>query len=495
MKSKLNIAMIASECVPYAKTGGLADVVGALPLALAALGHQVIVVMPRYGQIDRHKHASEPFFQQMGVWMGDRQEWCAVQRGWLGPGVPVFLVDFDKYFGRDGLYHDAAYNDYRDNPRRFAFLVRAGLQVCVDTGFRPDVVHAHDWQTALAAAYLKVWHWDDPLLGGAASVLTIHNVGYQGVYGAEHTDYIGLGRHNFTSDKLEDHGQVNFLKGGIVYSDLVNTVSPGYAREIRTPEGGRGVAPYLNNQGEFFLGILNGVDYSQWNPENDPLIPANYSRTDLAGKRTCKQELQQRLALEVDETIPLVGVVSRFADQKGLHLLAQVIEGLVGQMQVQFALLGSGDPGLESYFGSLPALHPGRIGVHIGYHNELAHWIEAGADFFLMPSLYEPCGLNQIYSLRYGTLPIVRATGGLDDTVEQYDEATGAGTGFKFWQPTPGAVFDTVGWAVSTFYDRKGHLLMMIQRAMEQRFSWQASAEEYVQAYRKAIRRKQGATA
>ena len=485
----MKIMMVASECVPFAKTGGLADVVGSVPRALQTLGHEVIVVMPKYASIDVDQYAITPFFQQMCVWMGNTEEWCAVQST-TKDGVPIYFIESQKYFDRPGLYYDADFNDYGDNPRRFAFLTRAALQFCRDTGFDADIVHAHDWHTALAPGYLKIWHWDDAVLGKAASVLTIHNIGYQGVYGAEHYDYIGLQWGNFTSDKFEAHGKINFLKGGIQYADLVTTVSPTYADETRTPRYAHGMAPYLNDRGDDYVGILNGVDYAQWNPATDALIPAQYTPDDLGGKAVCKRELQKRFLLDVDPAIPVVGVVSRFADQKGLDVLAGAIEDIVDAMRVQFVVLGSGDKTLESYYGGLPARYPGRIGCHIGYSNELAHWIEAGADFFVMPSRYEPCGLNQIYSLKYGTLPIVRATGGLADTVEQYDEVTGRGTGFKFWELSAHAIYYAVGWAVSTFYDRKSHIASMIQQAMAQDYSWEKSAHAYLAAYARAIANK-----
>lgn len=485
MKSKLNIVMITSECVPFAKSGGLADVVGALPQALRALGHDVIVIMPKYAKIDAAKHGLRPFLAPMGVWMGDTEEWCAVDIA-DNDGVPVYFIESQQYFDRPGLYHDAEFNDYGDNPRRFAFFTRAALQLCRDMGFKPDIVHAHDWQAALAAAYLDVWHWNDPLLGNATSMLTIHNIGYQGKYGKEHYDYIGLQESNFTAEKLEDHGDINFLKGGIHYADMVNTVSPTYANETRTPEYAYGLAPYLNNKGDHYVGILNGIDYAQWNPAIDQLIPAPYTPDDLSGKAVCKRELQRRFMLDLNPDVPLIGLVSRLVNQKGLDVLAQTIERIVTDMHVQFAILGSGDKRLERFYGGLPARYPGRIGSHIGYSNELAHWIEAGGDFFIMPSVYEPCGLNQLYSLKYGTLPIVRATGGLADTVQQYDEATGAGTGFKFDAQSAHAIYYATGWAVSTYYDRPHHLQQMIQTAMAQDYSWEQSALKYVAAYHKA---------
>ena len=495
MKRQLRIAMIASECVPFAKTGGLADVVGALPKALKALGHDVLVVMPKYRSIDAAKYGLHPFFGQMCVWMGNTEEWCAVQVARSSGAdtdadVPVYFIESDKYFDRQGLYHDAELHDYGDNARRFAFLTRAALQLCRDMGFDADIVHAHDWQTALAPAYLKIWHWNDPMLGDAASVLTIHNIGYQGIFSPEHYDYVGLQWGNFTPDKLEDHGHINYLKGGIAYADLVNTVSPTYADETRTPEYAQGMAPYLTDRGDDYVGILNGVDYSRWSPETDPLIPERFSRRDMHGKGICKEALQKRLELDVDPALPIVGVVSRFAEQKGLDVLAQCIEAIVTDMKVQFVILGSGAKKLEAFFDGLPARYPGRIGAHIGYNEQLAHWIEAGADFFIMPSRYEPCGLNQIYSLRYGTLPIVRNTGGLADTVEQYGERLGTGTGFKFQRLDAKAVYYVVGWAVSTWYDRKHHIGKMRRKGMAMDFSWEESAKAYLRAYEQAIENK-----
>jgi starch synthase len=490
MKDKLNILMISPECVPFAKTGGLADVVGALPTALKKLGHNVRVVMPKYSFIDAQKHKIQPFMDSMGVWMGNTEEWCAVHKSEIEGDVPVYFIEFELYFNREGLYHDNEFNDYQDNPRRFAFLTRAALQLCKDTQFKPDIVHANDWQTGLASAYLKVWHWDDSILGDAASLLTIHNIAYQGVYPKSHYDYIGLQESNFTSHKLESHGHINFLKGGIYFSDMVNTVSPSYANETRTPDGGYGLAPYLNNKGDNYIGILNGVDYNQWSPETDKYIPAHYSASNLEGKKQCKKELQRRFNLDIVDDIPVIGIVSRFVSQKGLHIVADTIENIVNSMRVQFAVLGSGDKYLERFYRELHSKYSGKIGTYIGYSNELAHIIEAGSDFFLMPSLYEPCGLNQIYSLRYGTLPIVRRTGGLEDTVEQYNEYTGEGTGFKFWDANAHSIYYTIGWAVSTYYDRKHHMSKLIQNAMSKHFSWEDSAKKYVKAYQKAIKNK-----
>jgi starch synthase len=492
MTAPLKIAFLASEAVPFVKSGGLADVAGALPKALAARGHDVIVIVPDYAGIDRERWRLVPFINPLGVWMGDTEEWCGTSTT-THAGVRFFFIRCDKYFDRHGLYHDAEFEDYRDNARRFAFFSRAALQLCRDMGFVPDIVHAHDWQTALAAAYLKVWHWDDPVLGAAASVLTIHNIAHQGKYDRSDYDYLGLQWGNFTTDKFEDFGGINLLKGGIAFADLVTTVSPSYAEETRGEIGGNGLGPWLTAKGEDYWGILNGADYEHWDPAIDPLIAARYGPGDLAGKAVCKRDLQRRMMLDEAADMPLVGVIGRFVGQKGFELLARSIEWMVGGMRLQFAILGGGEKSLEWTFGPMPGRYPGRIGSFIGYNEELAHRIEAGADFFLMPSLFEPCGLNQLYSLKYGTLPIVRATGGLNDTVVQYDEATGDGTGFKFLEPMPQAVHDTVGWAVSTYYDRPQHMQRMISAAMQQDFSWDRSAAVYEQAYARAIANKRRA--
>ncbi len=483
----MKIAMISSECVPYAKSGGLADVVGALPKALTKIGHESIVIMPKYSSINSEKYGLKLFMQSLGVWMGDTLEWCSVYEA-CHDGVCVYFIEFNSYFGREGLYHDAHYKDYDDNPKRFGFLARAALQLLIDMNFKADIIHAHDWQAALAAAYLKIWHWDNPVIGQAASVLTIHNIAYQGKCSTNTYNYLGLQWGNFTPHKFEDNGAVNFLKGGIFYADIVNTVSPTYAIETKTTEESCGLAPYLNDKESNYLGIINGVDYDHWNPEVDKLIPAKFSVKNMEGKSLCKKELQEKFHLNIDDSIPVFGVVSRFASQKGLDVLAQTIESIVNNMSCQFVLLGSGDKNLESYFGSLPARYPGKIGSYIGYSEELSHLIEAGSDFFVMPSKYEPCGLNQIYSLKYGTLPIVRATGGLEDTVIQYNESDGSGTGFKFGDLSSKSIYYTVGWAVSTWYDRKNHYLKMQKTAMEKHFSWEDSARIYEKAYHQAIK-------
>ncbi|MFO7621552.1 MAG: glycogen synthase GlgA [Bacteroidales bacterium] len=490
MACPLKILLVSSECVPYAKTGGLGDVTGALPGFLNKKGHDVRVVIPFYSFIDRKKFNINVSVENVSVQMGTENIICGVSKTINSEGVPVYFIDYEPYFKRENIYHDNDFNDYHDNPLRFSFLSAAALQLCRVLNFKPDIVHANDWHTAILPALLKRLCRDDPLFGDTASVLTIHNIAYQGRYARYYFDYTGLGEEDFTPDKFECFGAVNFLKGGIQFADMVNTVSKGYASETRTIQGGYGLDPFLNEKGEDYVGILNGVDYSQWDPAIDKLIPANYTHDDLTGKGICKNVLQKQLGLEQASETPVIGIVSRLVEQKGFYVLSECIEDIVNKMDVQFAILGAGDNQLEKFYGNLPGRYPGKVGSYIGYNNELAHLIEAGSDLFLMPSLFEPCGLNQIYSLRYGTLPVVRATGGLNDTVENYNQDTGDGTGFKFREPDCKAIYDAVHLALDTCHNRKHHFKRLIKKAMEQNFSWENSAGEYVKLYRKALAKK-----
>ena len=486
MTDPFKILMVASECFPFAKSGGLGDVVGILPQFLKKRGNNVSVVIPLYSFIDRLKFNINPVIEKMDVWIGNEWVTFGVHRTFLPEEIPVYFIDYEPFFGRPNMYHDDHFNDYGDNPKRFIFLSKAALQLCHEIDFVPDIVHANDWHTAVLPALLKRVYRDDPLFSETASILTIHNIAYQGRYHRDFFAYSGLDNADFTPDKFECHYALNLLKGGIHFADVVNTVSKGYARETLSSPGGNGLEDFLNKKGDDYAGILNGVDYSQWDPKKDKLIPANYSKKDLTGKSICKNVLQKQLGLETNEDIPVIGIVGRLVEQKGFYILSECIEGILNNMDVQFAILGAGDNQLENFFGSLPRRYSGKIGTYIGYNNELAHLIEAGSDFFLMPSIYEPCGLNQIYSLKYGTLPIVRATGGLNDTIENYDQKTGKGTGFKFLEPSSKAIYNTVEWVMDTYYNRKPHLIKLIRRAMEQNFPWEDSADEYLRLYNKA---------
>ena len=483
----LNILFITPEIAPFVKAGGLGDVAGPLCAALMARGHQVRVVIPRYRTLCVPVDSQEKVLAEMGVWMGDVQEWCSVWRTSTAEKVPLFLIEHKLFFDREGIYHDNALGDYGDNPRRFGFLTQAALQLCRDTAFKPDIVHCNDWPTALAPAYLKLWYDKDPVLCDAASVLTIHNAAYQGIYPSHHISYLGTGWENFTPEKFETFRQLNMLKGGIHYADAVTAVSPSYCRESRAPHGGYGLAPYLNDKGNRFSGILNGADYTVWSPECDTLIPHRFSAADRCGKAVSKRVLQEKFGLSPDDRVPVIGMVTRLNDQKGMGLITRMVDRILKDMEVQLVIVGSGEGYYEHFYYDLPDRFPGKAGSFIGFNNTLAHLVLAGSDLFLMPSLHEPCGLTQLYALRYGTLPIVRATGGLDDTVVNYDEKTGAGTGFKFSDPDPAGLYYTVGWAVSTWYDRKSHFNALIETAMKQRFEWSNSAAEYEQVYRRAI--------
>ena len=477
----MKIAFLSAECAPFAKTGGLGDVVGALPRALRDLGHDARVWLPLYSSINREKFGLK-FRGSSCVHMGAGEEnWVGIwETEW--DGVPISLIEFERFFGRGGIYGDP--NEFVDNAYRFALLPRAAFQDCRDSSWIPDIAHLHDWSSALGAAFLV----DEPDFTKTASVLTIHNIGYQGIFGTAALNYIGLNAE--ISQAFVDEDGINLLKAGVRFADELTTVSPKHARELLETEGAMGLVDEMNARRDDLTGILNGVDYGLWNPETDALLPANYSANDLGGKMVCKAVLQERFELDFDPRAPVLGIVSRFAAQKGFDLLRETLPRVLDSMRVQLVVLGTGDAQTEAFFRDLQRRFPGRVGAHIGFSEELSHLIEAGSDFFLMPSLYEPCGLNQSYSMRYGTLPIVRATGGLDDTVENYDESSGAGTGFKFYDANASALYFCVGWAVSTWYDRFSHIEQMRRAAMAQQFSWRDSAREYVAVYERALAKR-----
>ena len=478
----LKIVMVASEMSPFAKTGGLADVVGALPQAIADRGNEVCVVMPKYADI---RVPMELYHSPMGVWMGGVEEWCSVYRTWVGK-IPVYFIEQNNYFGRHGIYNDSNMRDYEDNPRRYAFLCRAAMQICIDKDYSPHIFHVHDWQTALLPAYLATWDWRGTVLENTSSILTLHNMAYQGIYPKQNLPYMGIGWEHFTADKFESYDAINMLKGGIHFAPVVNTVSPTYANEITSGQG-YGLDNLLRAKGGRFGGILNGVDYNVWSPEADRYIPFNFSKENMDGKWACKTAIQDTFGLERTSAEPLFGIVGRFASQKGYNILAETIEPLMHNSNIQIVILGSGDKELEGFYNHMAHKYPNQFGCHIGFSESLAHLIEAGSDFFVMPSLFEPCGLNQIYSLKYGTLPIVRATGGLNDTVANYNPHTGEGTGFKFHDFTAEALYGTIVWAVNTYHGRPDHMQQLRWNAMNAWFGWDVSAEQYENAYHLAL--------
>jgi starch synthase len=466
----MKILMVASEAAPFAKTGGLADVVGALPAALKALGHEVAVLLPRYASVDLKN--SRRVYDSLPVWLPPHRYDTTLYL--IERETPFYFLDCPPLYGRAGLYGEDGV-DYPDNHIRFAVLAQAALGFCRRV-WRPDILHAHDWQAGLLPAYLRSVYTNDPTFLGIHTLFTIHNLGYHGLFPAETLADIGLaGTEEFRPSGLEFFGKVCYLKGGLNYAEALNTVSPTYAREIQTPEYGFGLDGVLRARSSVLSGILNGVDYSEWNPETDPMIAAHYSSADLTGKRICKQDLLHAFGLPAEAMdAPLIGIVSRFTSQKGADLVAEVADGLVAEGYYMVAL-GAGEPHYEGLFQAIAARHPSRIGVRLGYDNGLAHKIEAGADLFLMPSRYEPCGLNQIYSLRYGTVPVVRATGGLDDTIEP-------GTGFKFWEYSGSALGEALRVAHQAFADAEGWRAMMVA-GMAKDFSWRVSAAEYSRLY------------
>jgi starch synthase len=475
----VRILFVASEGLPFSKTGGLADVVEALPKALVAQGHEVAVVLPRY----RGTKATAVVMPSLTIPLGARLRFPAIADGTLLHGVRYFFVDDPAYFDRDGIYGGSG-GDYPDNAERFSEFCRAAIEIAKHV-WPPDVIHCHDWQTALLPLLLRTSYGDDPVVKDIPVVFTIHNMGYHGQFGWNALGAAGIPEILFHREALEFYGNVNFLKAGLIYSDYLTTVSRKYAEEIRTPEYGYGLDGVARSRGDRLVGILNGVDYSAWSPEKDKLIAVKYSAKDLSGKQVCKQELLQIFELPQDHAArPVIGIVSRFADQKGFDLIAEKAYELMREDLV-LVVLGTGEQRYEDLFRALAGAFPGRVGVKIAYDNTIAHKIEAGADMFLMPSRYEPCGLNQIYSLKYGTVPIVRATGGLDDTIETFDLEHGTGTGFKFNDYNGGAMMWAIKQALHHYSDER--IWKRIQlNGMAKDFSWKASAAEYAKLYQAA---------
>lgn len=464
--------MVTSEATPFAKSGGLADVAGALPAALLRQGDEVAVLMPRYRSIPWADTASA--FDNMIVYAG-ATPYRIDLRTLVHRGVRYFFVEAPYFYDRDGLYNYRQ-TDYLDNHKRFAALALAALGAA-QTVFPCDILHCHDWQAALTPVYKLDQQHSNPLLAGTKTILTIHNLGYQGRFHISQFPDLGLNWGWFTPDKLEYYGDVNFLKGGIATADWLTTVSPTYAREIQTPEGGFGLDGALHARAAALTGILNGADYEEWDPATDPFLPAHYSREDLSGKRACKKALLEEFGLPTDDLDrPLIGIISRFAPQKGFDLIAGIAH-FFDETDALLVVLGSGEWRYQRLFEDWHQWKPRQIGVWIGYNNPLAHRIEAGADIFLMPSLYEPCGLNQIYSLRYGTVPVVRAVGGLDDTIQEE-------TGFKFSSYSVGALYDALRMAAGAYWNRESWTERM-RRCMARDYSWDASARLYSALYRK----------
>ncbi len=484
----MKIGFIASEVVPFAKTGGLADVAGALPKEISKLGHEVKVFMPKYSIIQEKEFKLAPV-KKMGVIpikMADTTQNTAVYHSSLpDSNVEVYFLDCPYYFDREAIYT----ND-PDEDERFILFSKGVMEIMRHMQWQPDIVHCNDWQTGLIPVYIRDNYNRDEFFSKTKSVFTIHNIGYQGIFPIKSADTAEIKPEYVDSPGGAEHyGSISFLKAGILFADVVNTVSPTYAKELLTPELGFAMEKFLENRGQNFSGIINGVDYAEWNPETDKLIPYNYSAADLSGKEKNKKELLDQFNLPFSKDIPVIGIVSRLVGQKGFDLIARSLEFL-SKLPVQWVILGNGEEVYEEMFKSFADMRPDKAAVHIGYSNELAHLIEAGADMFLMPSKYEPCGLNQIYSLKYGTVPIVRKTGGLADTVQDYDEylqkGEESGNGFAFTEYNGFEFTDAVERALK-YYQKKDVWNTIIKNGMACNYSWTSSAEKYVELYKKAV--------
>jgi starch synthase len=476
----LNILLAASEVVPYAKTGGLADVSAALPKALSRLGHSVRVVMPRYN-VEKilSRGVRLPGQLRVPFDFGTRISDVYVDRS---GEVDVYFIDAPEYFARGKIY-----GEY-DDVERFAYFSRATIEFAKGLGERFDIFHLNDWMTGLMPVYLKTVYRDDPTLAGVRTLFTIHNMAFQGLFSKSLLPKLGLPEEIYSMEGgLEFYGAASALKGGLVFSDALSTVSPRYSQEIQTPEFGNKLDGLLRARRNDLYGILNGVDYDEWNPEIDPLIAARYSVNDLSGKLECKRDLLRTFGLPEELDRPLVGCISRLSDQKGFDLIFKSIERML-ERGITFILLGSGAEIYERGFQALRKARPLQVGVYLNLSNELAHKIEAGADIFLMPSKFEPCGLNQMYSLKYGTVPIVRAVGGLDDTIEDFDRATRRGNGFKFYEYNSERLLEKFYEAIMVYADRELWRALMMN-GMRADYSWNASAKHYIEVYERLARR------
>ncbi|NLD37134.1 MAG: glycogen synthase GlgA [Desulfatiglans sp.] len=486
MESTLKILFVSSEAVPYAKSGGLADVAGSLPQALTEAGMDVRIIMPLYPSIRKVMLDKTPVIEKLAIPLGDTELPASIYMTRSTKRVPALFVHREDLFFRPGLYGNSA-GDYYDNLERFTFFCHAVLRIANELDFRPDIIHCHDWQTGLIPALLR-GPYNEQFFKGTSTLFTIHNMGYQGVFPGHKLNVTGLkGVDFYHQEGVEYWGNISLLKSGIVYADAVNTVSPTYAEEICMREFGLGMEGILNNRKDSLSGILNGVDYEIWNPEKDTHIHKNYSLKNLIGKNLCKKELIKEMGL--DPSLfekPIVGMVSRLDKQKGLDLLLEIMDKLMA-LDAGLVLLGSGDPRIETALAEAKKGHPGKIGIGTGFNDPLAHRIIAGSDIFLIPSRYEPCGLTQMYALKYGTVPVVRATGGLNDTVFSYEK--GIGNGFKFKGTNPEELLSCIKQAIE-LYKNKTEWKRIIANGMKEDFSWKKSGNKYIELYRKLKEKK-----
>jgi starch synthase len=484
----MHIVFAASECVPFAKTGGLADVVGALPPQLVKLGHQVTVYLPLYAGAKAHIEGQWKYaVQSITIPFEWYNRFVGIVDGGKRNGVQYYFIDCPDLFDRQGLYGTRD-GDYPNNWERFGLYCRAVLEAAKLLGV-PDVFHVHDWQAALIPVYLRTTYSRDPMLKSAGVVLTIHNAGYQGWFPPPTTERLLFPWEIFTMDKVEQFDTFNFLKGGIVYSDMLTTVSRKYAEEIQTPEFGEKLDATLRHRANDLVGILNGVDYTQWDPATDGNLAAHFSSEDLAGKKECRADLLHAFGLEkISDSTPILGIVSRFVPQKGIDFVGE-IAGRLSDRDLALVVLGTGEARYERFFRDWAFWHKTNVAVQIRYDDALAHKIEAGSDIFLMPSRYEPCGLNQIYSMKYGTVPVVRATGGLEDTIQEWNRELRTGTGFKFEGLSADGFLAAIDRALSVFQE-KDEWKQLMRNGMTRNYGWEQPAREYAEMYEAVMRRR-----
>ncbi len=478
----MNVIFAASEITPFARTGGLGDMVSALPKMLNKSGQNCVVFLPKYNEIDDQEFKIKSTGKRISVNMSGKIINSEIFETVFGDGIPVYLLENSDYFQRNGIY-ESNNKEHHDNAERFAFFSKGCLCAIKELGISPDIIHCHDWPTGLIPVYLNTEYRDDRYFDKTGTMFTIHNIVYQGVYDSHKMNTLGLPWDIFTPDGIEFHGKINLLKGGIAFADVITTVSKTYALEMQTSEFGNGLDGILRHRNNVLYGIINGVDYDIWNPENDRFIAKQFTVNDLSGKKECKEELLSIFNIKADWNTPLIGMVSRLDEQKGIDLLTDAIHDLMN-LDVNICLLGVGKEKYHRVLMEIAEKYKEKIGIKISFNNQMAHKIEAGSDIFIMPSKYEPCGLNQLYSLKYGTIPVVRNIGGLADTIKDYDQDKKCGNGFKFDKYSGVEFIKAIKRALEVYKDKESWRKLM-QNAMNEDFSWERSAKEYLELYKK----------
>lgn len=483
----MKILFATSEISPFSRAGGLADVSHSLPLALARMGHEVYISTPKYRQAQNVKSPLKSLKTTLEVPISWMKKPAQVFQTKLDDRVTVYLIERDDLYNREGLYGNE-YGDYQDNAERFIYFSRATMELCLALDLRPDIIHCNDWQTGLIPVYLRTLYSGIPSLKSTATLFTIHNLGYQGLFWHYDLHLTGLGWELFTPQALEYFGKLNLMKGGIAFADILNTVSPTYRQEVLSPDNGFGLEGFLKTRENDLFAVMNGVDYTVWDPAKDPLLPANYGSSTLENKKVCKAQLQELFQLKKKGDLPVIAIIARLLDRKGLDLVSRIFPRIM-DFGLQMIFMGQGVDQYQSWAMDMVRKYPGLVGLEMSYNENLAHRIHAGADILLMPSRYEPCGLEQLYALKYGTIPIVRAVGGLEDSIEDYNPQTNQGTGFKFKEYDGEKLFQTIQKATLIYRD-KAHWKQLIQRAMNQDFSWDKSAVQYQGLYQKALKKR-----